>query len=89
MFFGIVINLAFRSKSQNRRHDIYLQYSPNANLNKDIINRFWRLPLPECRLQITYVWIDGTGENLRSKDRVFTFLARKLKGTYYSHLIIL
>ena len=29
--------------------------------------RYLRLPQPEDKIQCTYVWIDGTGENLRNE----------------------
>ncbi|XP_026468584.1 glutamine synthetase 2 cytoplasmic-like [Ctenocephalides felis] len=47
-----------------------LQDSPNAHLDKSILQRYTRLPQDDRFTQVTYVWIDGTGEYLRAKDRV-------------------
>ncbi|XP_072944281.1 glutamine synthetase 1, mitochondrial-like [Epargyreus clarus] len=33
-------------------------------------DHFIKLPLPENKILATYVWIDGSGINLRSKDRI-------------------
>lgn len=48
----------------------FLKNSPNTALDKSIINRYRNLDLPANRVQATYLWIDGTGEHIRLKDRV-------------------
>ncbi|KAH8288091.1 hypothetical protein KR054_000407, partial [Drosophila jambulina] len=51
-----------------------LEDSPNARINKTILDRYLSLPLQENIVQATYVWIDGTGEDLRCKDRTLDFI---------------
>ncbi|XP_017474170.1 PREDICTED: glutamine synthetase 2 cytoplasmic-like [Rhagoletis zephyria] len=51
-----------------------LEDSPNAQLDKTILERYRNLPLKENIVQATYVWIDGTGQDLRCKDRTLDFI---------------
>lgn len=57
-----------------------LEDSPNAHINKTILDRYLSLPLKENIVQATYVWIDGTGEDLRCKDRTLDFIPSKPSG---------
>lgn len=59
-----------------------LEDSPNARINKTILDRYLSLPLQENIVQATYVWIDGTGEDLRCKDRTLDFIPQSPKGEY-------
>lgn len=47
-----------------------LKHSINHILNKKVLDRYLRLPLPFNKVLATYIWIDGSGINLRCKDRV-------------------
>lgn len=74
--FGILITkelsggIARRLISTTASRSNFLKESPNAFLNKSILNRYTRLKYDPSMIQATYVWIDGTGENVRLKDRV-------------------
>ncbi|CRK86464.1 CLUMA_CG000074, isoform A [Clunio marinus] len=56
-----------------------LEDSPNAQLNKTILNRYLSLELPDGQIIATYIWIDGTGEGLRCKDRTLNFIPKSPK----------
>ncbi|XP_063215797.1 glutamine synthetase 2 cytoplasmic isoform X3 [Bacillus rossius redtenbacheri] len=56
-----------------------LDNSPNAKLDKTLLDKYLRLPLPEGKVQATYIWVDGTGENVRAKDRTLDFLPKAPK----------
>lgn len=42
-------------------------------MDKTIYERFANLPLPDDIVIATYIWIDGTGEEVRCKDRTIDF----------------
>ncbi|XP_071571671.1 glutamine synthetase 2 cytoplasmic-like isoform X3 [Temnothorax nylanderi] len=49
-----------------------LKDSPNAALDKTLLQKYLDLPQPENAIQAKYIWIDGTGEGLRSKTRTLS-----------------
>lgn len=44
--------------------------------NKTVLDRYMRLPIPDNKCQAMYVWVDGTGEHLRSKTRTINFIPK-------------
>lgn len=63
-----------------------LNDSPNADLDKTLLNRYYALPQAENQIQAKYIWIDGTGEYLRSKSRTIDFIPKKPSGNHISIL---
>uniref|UniRef100_A0A1B6DFE8 Glutamine synthetase n=1 Tax=Clastoptera arizonana TaxID=38151 RepID=A0A1B6DFE8_9HEMI len=56
-----------------------LENSPNAKINKTVLDRFLALPQPENSVIVEYVWIDGTGDNIRSKCKTIDFIPKDVK----------
>ncbi|XP_045531022.1 glutamine synthetase 1, mitochondrial-like isoform X2 [Pieris brassicae] len=56
-----------------------LTNSPNAVLSKTLLSRYQDLPLPADKIIATYIWVDGTGEHLRCKDRTIGFIPKQPK----------
>lgn len=76
MFHCIKINFAFQARMVNPT----LENSPNAVLNKSIYERYMNLPCPENKCRATYIWIDGTGDQIRAKTRTLDFIPTKPEG---------
>ncbi|XP_071443448.1 glutamine synthetase [Hetaerina americana] len=56
-----------------------LSVTPNFQTNKQVLDRYLNLPQPENKVQAMYVWIDGTGENVRAKTRTLDFIPKKVE----------
>lgn len=74
---GLASITASRNISTSQVHHKVLENSPNAYLDKSILNRYKKLDIPHDKIQATYLWIDGTGEGIRLKDRVLDSVPKK------------
>jgi glutamine synthetase len=45
----------------------------NAYTDKKVMERYLDLPQPDDKVQVMYVWIDGTGEGVRAKTKTMDF----------------
>lgn len=51
-----------------------------AVTEKAVLKRYMALPQPDDRVMCEYIWIDGTGEGIRSKCKTMDFEPKHPKG---------
>lgn len=55
--------------------------SHTAATDKNVLERYMTLPL-DTKVMLEYIWIDGTGEGVRSKCKTLDFEPKSPKGKY-------
>lgn len=56
--------------------------NPHVSADKTVLDRYMRLPIPDNKCQAMYIWVDGTGEHLRSKTRTINFIPKCASGEF-------
>lgn len=55
----------------------------SALLDKSITEHYLTLDQPDNKIQIMYIWIDGTGEHLRCKTRTVDSVPKTAAGKFF------
>ncbi|KAI8517857.1 hypothetical protein Bbelb_038740 [Branchiostoma belcheri] len=56
-----------------RPYSVAVQVGQSSITEKSVLHKYMSLPQPDEKVQVSYVWIDGTGEALRYKTKTVNF----------------
>ena len=66
------------------RRAVTMSVSHSSRLNKLVREQYMRLP-QDGSVQVTYVWIDGSGEGVRCKSRTLDKEPKGIEGNAAAH----
>lgn len=83
-FFSIIydtffLNLIFQTYLKKNRFEIS-ELKMTGKAGKAVLQRYMRIPQPDDRVMCEYLWVDGSGEGIRSKCRTLDFEPKHPKG---------
>lgn len=89
IFFNLILHLdPYREQCLMSSNEVYLG-TYGRPLDPTVYDRLISLELPPNKVQLEYIWIDGTGQNLRSKSCTHQFEPKKPEGFFYVFVILL
>lgn len=61
-----------------------MSVSHSSRLNKGVRDQYMKLPQGGM-VQVTYVWVDGTGEGVRCKTKTLEYEPKSIEGKMAPH----
>lgn len=78
-FFSIIYYLFFQTYLKKNRFEIS-ELKMTDKAGKTVLHRYMRIPQPDDRVMCEYLWVDGSGEGIRTKCRTLDFEPKHPKG---------
>ena len=60
----------------------------SGSLDKNVLNHYMTLEGPSEKCMVEYIWIDGTGQGIRSKCKTMDFVPKKPEGILHCDNIL-